>query len=133
MAFLRALVLYLPWFFIFDASHSIGQETVTVDKAFNGREIKVRSGGIIRVDLEELGAAGYAWTIQDVLRDHFEILSVRTEEPPLSSEVTGKPVIKTWLIRATKAGRAELKFLNYRPWEGQEKAVDSFVLRVIIL
>jgi len=123
----------MPWVFIFCASHASGEETVIVSKAFNGREIKVRSGGIIRVDLEELGAAGYTWAIQDLERGHFEILSVQTGDAPSASEVTGKPVVRSWMIRATKKGRAELKFLNYRPWEGQEKAIDSFVLRVTIL
>lgn len=122
----------MPWVFIFCTSHAFGQETVIVNKSFNGREIKVRSGGLIRVDLEELGAAGYSWTIQDLDREYFEIVSVGTGEAPSSSEETGKPVVRSWMIRAMKKGRAELKFLHYRPWEGREKAIDSFVLKVII-
>jgi predicted secreted protein len=118
---------------IFGVSHSSATETVIVSKAFNGREIKVRVNGLIRVDLEELGAAGYAWAIKDLDKEHFEIVSVQTEGVPPSSDVTGAPVVKTWLFRATKKGASELKLLYYRPWEGEKNAVDSFILKVRIL
>jgi predicted secreted protein len=117
----------------FSSSRSSGTETVIVNKAFNGREIKVRVNGLIRVDLEELGAAGYDWANKDLDQEHFEIVSVETKGAPPTSDVTGAPVIKTWLFRATKKGASELKFLYYRPWEGEKNAADSFILKVRIL
>ena len=125
------LSLFMP--FIFCISHSYGAETVIVNKAFNGREIKVRAGGMIRVDLEELGAAGYAWAIKDLDQEHFEILSVKTKDVPSQGDITGAPVVKTWLISTKKKGKADLKFLYYRPWEGEKNASDTFVLKVRIL
>lgn len=129
----RALVVVLTLPFLFIASHSFGQETVIVNKAFNGREIKVRVGGTIRVDLEELGSAGYAWAIKDVDKEHFEVLSVETRGFPPQGDITGAPVVKTWLISAKEKGKAELKFLYYRPWEGEKNVSDTFVLKVRIL
>jgi predicted secreted protein len=129
----RPLIFILALPLIFAASHSSGEETVIVNKEFNGREIKVRVGGTIRVDLEELGAAGYAWTIKDLDKEHFEVLSVEAKGVPPQGDVTGTPVVKTWLISAKKKGKAELRFLHYRPWEGEKSAVDTFVLRVRIL
>lgn len=128
-----AMVLSLFMPFIFCISHSYGAETVIVNKAFNGREIKVRAAGMIRVDLEELGAAGYAWAIKDLDQEHFEILSVKTKDVPSQGDITGAPVVKTWLISTKKKGKAELKFLYYRPWEGEKNASDTFVLKVRIL
>lgn len=128
-----AMVLSLFMPFIFCISHSYGAETVIVNKAFNGREIKVRAGGMIRVDLEELGAAGYAWAIKDLDQEHFEILSVKTKDVPSQGDITGAPVVKTWLISTKKKGKADLKFLYYRPWEGEKNASDTFVLKVRIL
>ena len=133
MLSLKALVLSLALPLVFGISHSSATETVIVNKAFNGREIKVRAEGLIRVDLEELGAAGYAWTIKDLDKEYFEIVSVQTEGTPPRGDVTGAPVVKTWLFRATKKGMSELKFLYYRPWEGEKNAVDSFILKVRIL
>lgn len=126
-------VLFVLIPFIFCISHSHGAETVVVDKAFNGREIKVMAGGSIRVELEELGAAGYAWAIKDLDKDHFEVVSVGTKDAPQPGAVTGAPVVKTWIISTKEKGMAVLKFLHYRPWEGEEKASDTFVLKVRIL
>jgi len=126
----------LPFLFValsFSTSPSFGTETVIVNKTFHGREIKIRVGGLIRIDLEELGSAGYVWEIQDLDKDHFDVVDVRTEGPPPSGDVTGKPIVKTWLIRAKKAGKAELKLLYHRPWESEKEAIERFFIRVRIL
>ena len=128
-----SFVLLLAFTFILFNSQLIAEETVIVNKDFNGREIKVRAGGMIRVDLEEIGSTGYSWIIQDLDNELFEVVSVRTENPPPASDVTGKPVMKTWTIRAKKEGKGEIKILQYRPWEGKEKATGSFFLKVRIL
>ncbi len=133
MVFLKAFVLSLALPLVFGISHSSATETVIVNKAFNGREIKVREGGVIRVDLEELGAAGYTWVIRDLDKEHFEIVSAQTEGAPPRGDTTGTPVVNTWLIRTIKSGMSELKFLYFRPWEGEKNAVDSFILKVRIL
>ena len=130
---LGAMVLSLFGPLVFCSSDSYGAETVVVNKAFNGREIKVRAGGLIRVDLEELGAAGYAWGIKDLDSEHFEVSSVETKDVPPQGDITGAPLIRTWLISTKKKGKAVLNFLHYRPWEGEKNASDTFVLRVRIL
>lgn len=112
---------------------SYGAETVIVDKAFNGREIKVRAGSMIQVELDELGSAGYTWEIQDPDSTYFEVVSVKTPEPPQKTDLIGGPVKKTWLIRAKGTGKSELRFIHFRPWEGKEKAADTFWLKVRIL
>ena len=126
-----ALSLSIP--FIFFISHSHGAETVVVNKEFNGREIKVRAGGLIRVELEQLGAAGYSWAIKDLDRNHFEVLSDETKDSPSKGEMTGAPVVRTWLISTKNKGKAVLNFLHYRPWEGEKNASDTFMLKVRIL
>jgi predicted secreted protein len=126
--------LILPQFLplLLCASLSFGAETVIVNKTFDGKEIKLKTGGLIRIELEELGSAGYAWTIQGLDREHLEIVSVQTEPLPHAKDITGAPVIRTWLIRGTKEGKSELKFLYYRPWEGERNAADEFVFRLRI-
>lgn len=112
---------------------SFGTETVLVNKTFSGREIKARAGGFIRIDLEELGSAGYAWAVKELDREFFEIVSIQTLTGPTSGDVTGTPVVRSWLIRTLKPGKSELKLFHYRPWEGEEKATDHFFLTVRIL
>ena len=110
-----------------------GAETVTVNKEFHKREIKVRVGGLIRLNLEEQGTTGYVWKVQNLHADHFEMLSEQTKEAPKPNEITGAPITRTWLLRAKKAGQSELKLINYRPWEDEKNPADTFVLRVRIV
>jgi predicted secreted protein len=130
---LRALILSLALPLILGVTHSYGSETVIVNKAFNGREIKVRAGGTIQVELEQAGAAGYTWEIQGLDAKHFEVLSVKTQGPSDTGDFVGAPILKTWLIRTKTKGKSELKFIHYRPWEGKEHAVETFILKVRIL
>lgn len=133
MTTLRALILSLALPLILGVSHSHGSETVIVNKAFNGREIKVKVGSTIQVELEQAGAAGYTWDIQGLDAGYFEVLSVKTQIPSGTGDFVGAPILKTWLIHAKKKGKSELRFIHYRPWEGEENAVETFVLKVRIL
>ncbi len=108
-------------------------ETMIVNKAFNGREVKVRVGSAIQVQLEQLGAAGYVWEVRGLDENYFEVVSVKSPGPGPAGDVTGAPILKTWVIRAKKKGMSELKFVHFRPWEGEDKAVDTFLLKVRIL
>jgi len=112
---------------------SYGEEAVILNKTSSGREIKVRIGATIQVELEQLGAAGYAWEIQELDKEHFSILGVKTEERPSGADLVGAPIMKTWRIRAIKAGKSKLKLIYYRPWEAEKNAIDTFVLNVRIL
>jgi predicted secreted protein len=129
----KLILLVFILSFICGLSLAHGEETIAVDKTFNGREIKVRVGSMIRVELEQAGAAGYTWEIHNLDSKHFEVASVKTPEPTEKSDLVGAPVKKTWLIRAIEKGKSELRFIHFRPWEGKEKAADLFVLKVRII
>lgn len=88
---------------------------------------------MVLVKLEELGAAGYVWKVQNLDKEYFEILEVRTEGTPPGNDITGAPVLKTWLIRCRKAGQSQLRFIHYRPWEDEKTASETFLLRVRIV
>lgn len=126
-------MLWTAVFVALSAIPSSGAETVIVTKAFHEREIKVRVGAIIQVELEQAGATGFLWEVRALDTEHFELLSVETGAEPADPEITGAPIAKTWQIRAIVQGLSELQFLYYRPWEGPEQAADSLVLRVRIL
>ncbi len=127
------LMLSLFFSFICSMTGSYGSETVVVNKAFNKREIKVRVGSHIRVELEELGTAGYAWTIQELDGEHFEVVREFRDASKPSDDTTGVPGIKKWLIQTLKPGKSELEFFHYRPWEDPESASDTFTLKVRII
>ncbi len=118
---------------IFGLSRSHASETVIVNKSFNGREIKVKAGTTIQVELEQPGATGYTWEIQNLDTEHFKTLSVKHVDRGKGGDFVGAPILKTWRIETIRAGKSKLKFLLYRPWEGEKNATDTFVLDVRIL
>jgi predicted secreted protein len=128
---LKILASALPLIFV--AAVSLASETVIVDNAFNGREIKVRAGAAIQVELKQPGATGYSWEIKDLDKEHFEILNVQTKDLSNNKDIVGAPIAKIWRIKAKSSGKATLKFLYFRSWEGEESAVEKFVLTVRIL
>ena len=130
---IKVVLFFLVLPLIVGLSLVYGEETVIVTKAFDGREIKVRVGSMIQVELDQASAAGYVWEIKDLDKKHFEVVSVKTLEPQEKPELVGGPVKKTWLIRVTAQGKSQLRFIHARPWEGEEKAADTFVLKIRIL
>ena len=132
MVIMRAMSIILVLALFIGFSLCDAAETVVVDKTFNGREIKVRADSMIQIELEQAGAAGYMWENQDLDKKHFELVSVKTQEPPEKLGLVGAPIIKTWLIIVKEKGRSELRFIHFRPWEGKEKAADKFALKVRI-
>lgn len=130
---IKVVLFFLALPLVVGLSVAYGEETVIVTKAFNGREIKVRVGSMIQVELDQAGSAGYAWEIKDLDKEHFEVVSVKTPEPPEQPELIGGPVKKMWLIRVTAQGKSQLRFIHARPWEKEEKSADTFWLKVRIL
>ncbi|MFU8857429.1 MAG: protease inhibitor I42 family protein [Deferrisomatales bacterium] len=114
------------------AAVSWGAETVIVNQSFHGREINLRAGATLQVELEQPGATGHLWELRDLDPEHLELLGVETREPS-DPDRTGAPLGKTWRLRALRPGTANLTFLLLRPWEGPGEAVDTFALRVRIL
>ncbi len=134
MAGWKVFLISLPLLLLIGASAALGSETVTVNKTSNGKEIHIRSGDVIRVELEELGAAGYVWEIQDLDTAHFEVLSEKAAERQRQegAMAVGGSVLKIWLIKAKEAGEAELRLYHHRIWEGKENRGDTFSLKVEI-
>ena len=95
-----------------------------ITKEDNGKEIAVPEGEIFEVRLEHAGGTGYLWQIVEPDETHLRVLE-STEIPLKEGRIVGGPLLKTWKIKAVKAGHTDLKILLYRPWEGTGKAADS--------
>jgi predicted secreted protein len=124
------LVLILPVAAFASEGVAEGSGTV-ITKEDNGKEITAPEGATFEVRLEQAGATGYLWQIVDPDEVHLKVLESNTT--PLKGEkIVGGPLLVTWKLKAVKAGRADLKILLYRPWEGIQKAADSFQVRINI-
>lgn len=107
-------------------------EVVTLKAPKSGTEIQVRVGDLVRIELEELGSAGYLWELRGLDAEYLVLSGSHTERPTYGTHLIGGPVLRIFEIKAEKKGESKIHFIRYRPWEGEEKAVEEIVIRVRI-
>ncbi len=111
------------------AGVSMGNEPdVILQKQDNGKEITVKAGQVIQIQLEAIGGTGYWWYVQSLDARPVELLSEKTRT--VSDGRMGGPVLGLWTFQAKEPGTAEIKMDYYRSWEGIAKAADHFQIRI---
>ncbi len=97
----------------------------------SGREITVNQGEIIQIELEAVGGTGYMWAVDAFDEEHLGI--VHTETKSFFKEgLTGAPITYIWRLKAKRPGETAVIMLYYRPWEGKDKAADTFTIKLRI-
>jgi predicted secreted protein len=127
------LIIVIAILLLSSFASAAGPETKTtvITKEDNGKEITLSEGAIVEVRLEQSAGTGYLWQIVEVDETHLSVLG-STEVPLKEGHIVGGPLLKTWKFKAVKAGQTYLEILLYRPWEGPEKAADSFRVKIQI-
>jgi predicted secreted protein len=97
----------------------------------NNKEITIAHGVTIHIELEGTGAAGYKWHIDKLDPGYLELLSEETK--PVTGGKIGAPVITYWKIIALKKGSSEILMHYYRPWEGQDKALRHYRVKINVI
>ena len=105
-------------------------KTIIVDRNSNNKEITVVCGDVIQIELESKGATGYQWHIEQISTEYTELLSEGAKD--ISKDKAGAPVMGYWRFKALKKGTAEILMRYYRSWEGPEKALEQFKIKVTI-
>jgi predicted secreted protein len=125
------------FFFTFGVNNLIGADkgmstktAITITKENNGQVMEVEKGAVFRIELEELGSAGYQWHMNDLDREYLDLISKETRRQ--SEGRVGAPVMAIWLLNAKKIGQSEISMDHYRNWEGKEKASEHFSIKLII-
>ena len=103
---------------------------VILTKQDNGKEITLKVGQVIQVQLEGIGGTGYWWYVENLDPRYWELLSEKTRAA--SDGRMGGPVLGLWTFRAKEPGTAEIALNYYRTWEGVGKASDHFGVRIKI-
>ncbi len=111
------------------AEERIGDgKTVVLNKQDSGKQIDVKIGEVVQVELEAMGTAGYQWFVesfdQEILKLVFEDAKV------LHPESLGSPVLMVWKFEVMKEGTTEIKMNHYRSWEGKEHSTDHFEVKI---
>jgi predicted secreted protein len=108
----------------------VQKKMITITQENNGQEIEVKSGDLFRIELVEMGSAGYNWYIDGLNTEVVELVSKETKV--ISEDRVGGPVMAIWLLKAKKAGKIEIKMDHYRIWEGKQKATKHFSIKLLI-
>jgi inhibitor of cysteine peptidase len=104
--------------------------TLTLTKAQHGREIALKVGSILTIELPGPGGTGYLWVEQATGAPYLKLMDQTTR--PDKEGRAGGPVIQVWRFKAEKPGTTEIKMAYYRPWEGVGKAADHFFIKLHI-
>jgi predicted secreted protein len=109
-----------------------GQTQMTIlTQKDNGREITVPLGAVIQIELAAAGGAGYLWELADLDPEHLQLLKTETVNADKPG-ITGAPNVRRWQLKTKQRGQADLKFYYFRPWEGKDKALDRFYVKIRI-
>lgn len=116
------------------ANSNLKGDIVLLNKQDNNKEINVRIGEVIRIELERYGSTGYEWYPDKSYGEYLELIREGMEDVKKSpvKGIVGIPVRRWWELRAVKKGETEISIYLYRDWEGKDRAVDSFRVRVKI-
>ena len=104
--------------------------TVTVTKDQGGREITLKAGNILHIELPGKGGTGYLWFLEANGAPGLKFLSETAQK--VGEPRPGSPIMQVWLFKAEQPGTTEVKLAYYRPWEGAGKAVEHFILKLHI-
>ncbi len=128
--FLTALLQAIPCSGLESVTNKGGQKTLTITQEDNGKSMTVKLGDKIRIELKELGSAGYGWYFENLDKEHLEL--VLKETKVISEGKVGASVMAVWLFETKKEGSSEIKMDYYRNWEGIEKAAERFRVKVTV-
>jgi predicted secreted protein len=106
------------------------EATITVTKAQEGREIALKVGNILQIELPGSGGTGYSWLAEATSAPYLKLMDQSTRQ--LKEGLPGGPVIQIWRFKAEKPGATEIKMAYYRPWEGVGQAKDHFRIKLRI-
>ncbi len=105
---------------------------VRVGKGDNGKQITIKIGDVLQIELERSGGTGYEWYLDQSYKRYFELLREETVTRR-TENLVGTPVVRRWKLRAIEGGEAGIRLFLYREWEGIDKAVETFRIEVRIL
>ena len=133
-----SVLFFLYWLIIQNlccSAHAFPSENsmLKINKLDNNKEVTVKVGDAINIELELFGGTGYDWHIDKPSGECLELISERTDTAATDKAIVGAPLTKEWELRAIKRGDTEVVLHLYRAWEGKEKAIDLFKIRVKIL
>jgi predicted secreted protein len=127
--FFLCIFIVIPQVGLCNGKVVTGDNVIIITKQDNGKEIKVKSGDVIQIELEAICTAGYGWYMDKFDSTHLELLSEETKAISEKGK-TGEPAKMIWRFKVLKIGSSSISMDYYRKWEGRENAVDHFSIKI---
>ena len=131
----KNLLLRITWLLLISLMLSqspllAADATITVTKEQGGREITLKVGNILLIELPGKGGTGYSWLVEETFAPYLKLMDQTTRQ--LKEGRLGGPVMQIWRFKAEKPGATEISMAYYRPWEGIGQAKDHFRIKLRI-
>jgi len=123
------------WFYETEATPPAPKEKedmIVLKESDSGRSISLKKGEKFKFNLKGVPTAGYQWKVEE--QDKAKLKLVNSESRSLAKPgMVGGSSLFTWEFETLAQGECSLVLKHYRPWEGPEKASDSFSLYLKIV
>jgi len=106
-------------------------KVVTLTDGDNGREVSVPVGATLRVELKTQAGTGYGWYVEEVEPVRLKLEKAETVDMAPRG-VAGGPELGVWSFKPVSSGDTRLRMLYYRVWEGKDKAVNKYEVKIHI-
>jgi predicted secreted protein len=113
-----------------EATPAKGMVILTIED--HEKELAVRLGDTIQIELERAGSTGYDWHIDGTYKEYFNLLYMEDKQKAAEHGLLGGPMIKTWRLQTIQRGKIELVIRLYRDWESRNNAVGTFSIKATI-
>jgi len=117
-----------------DAPSKTAPRILTMEDS--GKEIELGLGEIIKVKLKFSGGTGYLWYMDGLDESHLKLVGEEVRDistgNPERGPVLGGPSVSSRTFKAVAPGDTSLRLLQYRVWEGKERAINKFEVKLHI-
>ena len=111
---------------------SSAPKSVSVDASYSGKTVEVGIDGSVVVTLESNSSTGFSWELTKISDETVLKQVDQKYEGHGAGAPPGAGGQEVWTFKALKKGTSSISMEYSRPWEGGEKAAETFNLTVVV-
>lgn len=110
-----------------------GIKKILLDTNSSGKKVELKVGSEMQIELQGIGGTGYSWYFDQLDLDLFELIhEERREIRKEPNDLAGGSLQYVWKLKSKRPGISTIRMDYYRIWEGKEKAIQRFEVRIDI-